>query len=123
MTSAQRRAQLGRLSALAGMCRDSDAARLAANEARMRALRHEIEGLRGAQAERARCRALDPSRLSGADIHWSRENDRRIRRMLSRLAALAAERETLLAAARRSFGRSEALETLVKRLPPPGPRR
>lgn len=109
------RAALARLGALARVARDSETQKLAALAARMQALEDEARGLRAALAARRRDLALDPARMSGADLPWARHVERELRRIEAARALLAAEREGALAAARRAFGRSQAIEALEAR--------
>ncbi|WP_157937571.1 hypothetical protein [Oceaniglobus roseus] len=98
------------------MKRDADLQDLSRIASRMAALQTGIDAIRASTRAREADLALDPSRLSGADVTWQASSAEMLRGLQRRQAGLAAAREAYLGAARRSFGRAEALRLLAERL-------
>jgi hypothetical protein len=94
---------------------DAEQSRVSVSRAAERRILDEVSALR---AERARL--TDPSALNdfgscGRLVAWMAWCDSRTAALMRELAALRADREVLLAASRRAFGRRQALATLVER--------
>ncbi len=111
---------LKQLEALAEMVFQADLARLRQNADAVRAVEAQAEAHREARAARARVVAgfetPDPAALASADARWSGWTDRELTRIQGERARLAVEAEIARAAARRSFGRGQALDRLAAML-------
>lgn len=112
---------LARLAHLAAMKRDADLQDLRQIAARMQSLQGEIDRLRTTARTREQDLALDPARLTGADVVWQRWVAATITAHQSQMAELALARELLLARARLSFGRADVLAQVEARARKPRP--
>jgi hypothetical protein len=110
-----KRADLLRLKAIVDMKRDADLQDVSRIGAQMAALQADIDQIRAHARARAASTDLDASRLSGADVRWRQFADQQLRTLQQRRAGLAAAREGYLGVARKSFGRAEALQSLLDR--------
>ncbi len=111
---------LKRLRSLAEMVFQSDLAALRETAQGIRAVEAEADTHREARAARAfelaRLETLDPAARASADARWLGWSDDELRRIQAERARLAVEAETRRAAARRAFGRGQALDKLAAML-------
>ena len=109
------RARLARLAQIAALKRDVETQALAAANAEIGALEQQVARLRKSLRLRSRTLELDPSRLSGADVPWTRRTEIQVAELQRRIAAAMVRREEALGAARLAVGRAEAVEELLRR--------
>ncbi len=105
---------LVRLGDIAAMKRDVELAKVRDVVQRLNRLSADIALVETARRAREADPVLDIARLSGADVAWRIWGETRLRALQGEHAALRVEHEVALAAARRDFGRAEALTRLIE---------
>lgn len=111
---------LQRLAVIAGLKRDAESQALAKVNAEIDSMQRQIVRLRANLQHRSRDLELDPSRLSGADVHWVRRTEKQVQALQARKMKALSEREILLHAARMAVGRAQVVEALASNAKPPG---
>lgn len=106
---------LERLARLAAMIRETELSRLAALAAERRRIGSDMADLRARMSETARRPGLDGARRAGADAQWQKWCWLEMAALSQGAARIAADEAAQIPAARRAFGRAEALSSLVHR--------
>lgn len=106
---------IAELAALAQMIQDRELAMLRVLSARRQDAQAAQRACREAQSRAISQAGPTPAFLAGTDAQWLRLNAQRLRAATERAAQAAVEVEDQLMAARKAFGRADALARLARR--------
>lgn len=107
--------RLAQLAALAELVREQELARLSEMSRKRREIETRLKDCRDAQRRTLSQAAPDPAHIAGADVTWLRWNAEKLYRLTQQASMAAADAEDQIVAARRAFGRAEALSALATR--------
>ena len=110
--------QIDDLARISAMLRDRDLGAVERIVAQLNAIRSDAAILENAMKERRSDAAVDAARLTGMDMRWMAETERRILRLRQQEATLRVAHEAALSKARKSFGRADVTARLQKVRPP-----
>ncbi|SFG95628.1 hypothetical protein SAMN04488020_105120 [Palleronia marisminoris] len=102
------------LAKLAGMVRDRELAKVETIMSQVTRLRGDIARLTESREARVASGELDLARVSGAELAWQAASEAELMRLNRQLAALLAQHDAALRAARRAFGRADVAARLAK---------
>ena len=105
--------QIDDLAHISAMLRDRDLKSVALIVSKLNAIRSDVAILEKPRKDRLSNAAIDLARLSGVDVRWMAETERRILRLRQQEAALRVSHESALARARQAFGRADVTARLA----------
>ncbi|QFU10282.1 hypothetical protein PARPLA_00153 [Rhodobacteraceae bacterium THAF1] len=106
------------LARISAMLRDRELGAVERIVSQLNAIQSDIARLQDAQSARRTDASIDTARLTGMDMSWLAETERRILRLRQQEAALRAAHETALGRARKAFGRADVTARIAGIKPP-----
>ena len=105
--------QIEDLARISAMLRDRDLGAVERIVSQLTAIQADVARLEEARLARVSESAMDVARLTGMDMQWAAEIERRMTQLRQREAGLRAQHEVALTKARKSFGRADVTARLT----------